>query len=191
MTSPAPAAVADLSRYPGQLARRFVQLTHQTWTSVVSEETTPPQFTVLNTLLAWPDIDQITVGNLASLDRSTVADVVARLVQRGQIRRSRDPQDGRRNILRLTARGETTHGEVAARLGRLDDELLAPLTPDERTALVGLLSRVVNPDPWEGHPLTEMYGGKDAPRCAVCRRPYSQQEAAAGMATCEHCPPPF
>lgn len=45
-------------------------------------------------------------------------------------------------------------------------------------------------DPWAGHPLLAMYGGPDAPRCVTCGRPYSQQEAKAGMTTCEHCPSP-
>ncbi len=45
-------------------------------------------------------------------------------------------------------------------------------------------------DEWTGTNLEAMYGGADAPRCATCRRPYSQMEAKAGMTTCEHCPPP-
>ncbi len=45
-------------------------------------------------------------------------------------------------------------------------------------------------DEWAGTVLEAMYGGADAPRCATCSRPYSQVEAAAGMTTCEHCPPP-
>lgn len=142
-----PAPVADLSTHPGQLARRLQQVTYQLWTNTVSTETTPPQFVVLNSLLAAPDIDQRTLGERASLDRSTVADVVARLVQRGLIRRVRDPRDGRRNVLRLTRRGEATHGLVAARVERMNELLLSPLAVDERAALLSMLTRIVESVP--------------------------------------------
>jgi DNA-binding MarR family transcriptional regulator len=138
---------ADLSANPGHLARRLQQVIHQLWTASVSTDTTPPQFVVLNSLRAAPDIDQRTLGERACLDRSTVADVVARLVQRGLIRRVRDPHDGRRNVLRLTTRGEGTHTEVAHRAQTMNEQLLAPLSGDEQLTLVALLNRVVDAHP--------------------------------------------
>jgi DNA-binding MarR family transcriptional regulator len=138
---------ADLSANPGHLARRLQQVIHQLWTASVSTDTTPPQFVVLNSLRAAPDIDQRTLGERACLDRSTVADVVARLVQRGLIRRVRDPHDGRRNVLRLTTRGENTHTEVAQRAQTMNEQLLAPLSGAEQLALVELLNRVVDAHP--------------------------------------------
>lgn len=138
---------ADLSANPGHLTRRLQQVIHQLWTASVSTETTPPQFVVLNSLRAAPDIDQRTLGERACLDRSTVADVVARLVQRGLIRRVRDPHDGRRNVLRLTARGENTQAEVADRAQTMNARLLAPLSGDEQVTLVALLGRVVDAHP--------------------------------------------
>jgi MarR family transcriptional regulator, temperature-dependent positive regulator of motility len=140
-------AAADLSANPGHLARRLQQVIHQLWTASVSTETTPPQFVVLNSLRAAPDIDQRTLGERACLDRSTVADVVARLVQRGLIRRVRDPHDGRRNVLRLTTRGENTHTEVAERSRTMNEQLLAPLSGAEQESLVSLLNRVVDAHP--------------------------------------------
>ncbi|WP_374616516.1 MarR family winged helix-turn-helix transcriptional regulator [Frankia sp. AgKG'84/4] len=143
---PATSGVVDMSSHPGQLARRLQQVTYQLWTTTVSTETTPPQFVVLNSLLADPDIDQRTLGERASLDRSTVADVVARLVQRGLIRRVRDPRDGRRNVLRLTKRGESTHGQVADRIEQMNDKLLAPLSKEEQGTLLSMLTRIVDQD---------------------------------------------
>ena len=152
ITEQRPAPVTDLSKHPGQLARRLQQVTYQLWTATVSTETTPPQFVVLNSLLAAPDIDQRTLGERASLDRSTVADVVARLVQRGLVRRVRDPRDGRRNVLRLTHRGENTHATVAARVEQMNELLLSPLSPEEQDTLIQLLTRVVEavPTSWSG-----------------------------------------
>ena len=146
----APTVPLDLTRHPGHLARRLQQVTFQLWTTTVSTETTPPQFVVLNSLLANPDIDQRTLGEHASLDRSTVADVVARLVQRGLVRRVRDPLDGRRNVLRLTPRGEQVHLEVATRAERMNATVVSGLSSDEQTTLISLLSRIVSGEPEEG-----------------------------------------
>ena len=145
-----PAVPLDLTRHPSQLARRLQQVTFQLWTTTVSTETTPPQFVVLNSLLADPDIDQRTLGEHASLDRSTVADVVARLVQRGLVRRVRDPLDGRRNVLRLTPRGEQVHLEIATRAERMNETVVSPLSADEQATLISLLSRIVASGPEGG-----------------------------------------
>lgn len=65
------------------------------------------------------------------------------------------------------------------------------LPPDQRALeLAAPDAEPDDGDPWEGTVLEAMYGGSSAPRCAACRRPYSQQEAAAGLTTCEHCPAP-
>lgn len=146
----APAVPLDLTRHPGHLARRLQQVTFQLWTTTVSAETTPPQFVVLNSLLADPDIDQRTLGEHASLDRSTVADVVARLVQRGLVRRVRDPLDGRRNVLRLTQRGEQVHLEIATRAERMNAIVVSRLSTEEQATLISLLSRIVSGGPEGG-----------------------------------------
>ncbi|WP_322755215.1 MarR family winged helix-turn-helix transcriptional regulator [Frankia sp. Cas3] len=151
-TQPAPSALqpdgpraepANLAAHPGHLARRLQQVTYQLWNAVVSDETTPPQFAVLNCLLAEPGVDQKTVGERASLDRSNVADVVARLVQRGLVRRLRNPADGRRNVLRLTRHGEAVHATVARRADAMNEIILGPLTPDEQATFLTLLARIV------------------------------------------------
>ncbi|WP_349817009.1 MarR family transcriptional regulator [Frankia sp. Cppng1_Ct_nod] len=115
---------------------------------MVSEETTPPQFAVLNCLIVEPEIDQKTLGERASLDRSNVADVVNRLVQRGLVRRVRDPLDGRRNLLRLTRHGEGVHATVAERTETMNGVILGALTPDEQTAFLTMLGRVVGSGTW-------------------------------------------
>lgn len=83
---------------------------------------------------------------------------------------------------------DVSRAHIRLALGMLDDDETLPVVG---IAEVAAALGVEELDPWKGHPLTEMYGGADAPRCATCRRPYSRQEAAAGMTTCEHCPPPM
>src|ERR1700694_5675398 len=92
-------------RHPGHLMRRALQGMNVLWSQEVSHTITSPQFAALNALHREPNIDQRTLGQRISLDRSTMAEVVARLTVRGLIRSERHSSDGRRKTIRLTPRG--------------------------------------------------------------------------------------
>src|SRR6202158_3996726 len=92
-------------QHPGHLIRRAVQVMNVLWSQEVSHTITSPQFAVLNALYREPDIDQRTLGERISLDRSTMAEVVARLSAKGLIKATRDVRDGRRKAIRLTPKG--------------------------------------------------------------------------------------
>ncbi|MFE4692412.1 MarR family winged helix-turn-helix transcriptional regulator [Streptomyces sp. NPDC056749] len=134
----------DLSTHPGHLARRLQQAHHLLWNTMVSEEITSPQFAVLNALTAEPGLDQRTVGERVGLDRSTVAEVITRLLRRELLGKARDPQDGRRWLLRLTDEGVRTHGRLARRTVGMNQVFLGPLSADEQSALFGLMRRVAD-----------------------------------------------
>ncbi|MFD9816893.1 MarR family winged helix-turn-helix transcriptional regulator [Streptomyces sp. NPDC059080] len=132
----------DLSSYPGPLARRFQQAHTLLWTTMVSEEVTSPQFAVLNSLVDEGGLDQRTVGERVGLDRSTIAEVIRRLVVRGMVDKIRDPRDGRRAALRATDEGVRVHKKLAVRTARMNQLFLSPLAPSEQTVFVELLCRV-------------------------------------------------
>ncbi|MGW3569234.1 MarR family winged helix-turn-helix transcriptional regulator [Streptomyces sp. NPDC000941] len=134
----------DLSTHPGHLARRLQQAHSLLWGAMVSEETTSPQFAVLNALVERPDIDQRTLSEHVHLDRSTIADVVARLARRGLVERVRDPRDGRRNVLKLTDDGVRVHRKLVTRTARMNRVFLAPLDEGERETLLRLIARVAD-----------------------------------------------
>lgn len=136
-------SAVDLTTQLGHLARRLQQANTMLWHALVSEETTSPQFAVLNAVADADNSDQRTVGELIGLDRSTTAEIVTRLADRGLLRRVRDPRDGRRNLLRLTAEGEAAHRQMAHRVMRMNKVFLAPLDPEEQKTLLELMWRVV------------------------------------------------
>lgn len=111
---------------------------------MVSEETTSPQFAVLNALAEKPGIDQRSVGEQVRLDRSTIADVVARLARRGLLARVRDPLDGRRNVLELTDEGVRLHRKLVTRTARMNRVFLSPLDEGEQETLLRLIARVAD-----------------------------------------------
>ncbi|MEV5436957.1 MarR family transcriptional regulator [Streptomyces sp. NPDC052682] len=138
-------AAVDLTTHPGHLARRLQQAHYLLWNTMVSEEITSPQFAVLNTLVDEPDrLDQRTVGERVGLDRSTIAEVIGRLIRRGLLEKVRDPQDGRRFLLRLTDEGVRTHRKLTVRTARMNQVFLAPLTAEEQTVFFDLIRRVAD-----------------------------------------------
>ena len=137
-------AALDLTTQPGHLARRLQQTHTLLWNALVSEETTSPQFAVLNAGAVSDDLDQRAVGELIRLDRSTTAEIVTRLCDRGLLRRVRDPRDGRRNLLRLTDEGKALHRQTARRAARMNKVFLAPLDPAEQRVLLELMLRLVS-----------------------------------------------
>jgi DNA-binding MarR family transcriptional regulator len=137
-------AAVDLSTHPGHLARRLQQAHYLLWNVMVSEEITSPQFAVLNTLVAEPGLDQRTVGERVGLDRSTMSEVITRLGRRGLLDKVRDPQDGRRFLLRLTEDGVRTHRRLTVRTARMNQVFLAPLSEDEQSQFFELIRRVAD-----------------------------------------------
>jgi DNA-binding MarR family transcriptional regulator len=134
----------DLYRSPGHLVRRVQQLSNAVFGDEIGDaDLTPPQFALLVTLHHTPAADQIGLSRLVGIDRSTVADVVARLRDRGLVDRTRDPRDARRNTVSLTAEGRELVDRLTPGVLRAQERLLGPLSGAERTELLRLLTRIV------------------------------------------------
>ncbi len=132
----------DLQSMVGHLLRRAQQLHAALWAEGVPGGITSPQYAVLYVLGQRPGVSQGKVGELASLDRSTVAELVGRLVDRGLVDRNRDPADGRRNLLTLTAEGSELLRVTTPAVAEVNRSLLSPLDDDraeELRTLLGLL----------------------------------------------------
>ena len=138
-----PAFASDMHRQPGHLIRRAQQVHTWLWTADVSKEVTSTQFAVLTAIAATPAIDQNSLSRHASLDTSTVGDVVSRLIDRGYVVRGRDPADRRRNLLTLTDEGGRLHGVVLAAATRMTGRLVASLSEQDRDDLVRILTTLV------------------------------------------------
>lgn len=129
--------------HPGHLLRRAVQVMNLLWDEEVSHNITSPQFAALNALYCEPNLDQRTLGQRISLDRSTMAEVVSRLSDRGLIRTGRDPRDGRRKTIALTTRGLHAVQHLIPRTHAMTERLVGALNERERSDLLRMLTRVV------------------------------------------------
>ena len=130
-------------QHPGHLMRRALQVMNVLWSREVSHTITSPQFAALNALHREPNIDQRTLGERISLDRSTMAEVVARLTTRGLISGERHSSDGRRKTIRLTPKGYRALQQLIPATHTMTARLVGALDAKEQVELLRLLGVVV------------------------------------------------
>ncbi|KAB1941503.1 MarR family transcriptional regulator [Micromonospora sp. ALFpr18c] len=82
---------------------------------------------------------QADLGRRCGIDRSDVVAAINDLAGRGLLVRAPDPADRRRNVISLTDAGADEARRMTATVGRVQDELLAPLSTAERDQLTRLL----------------------------------------------------
>lgn len=98
----------------------------------MGSEPTGPQFAVLSAVLRCPEMDQRAAGLAASLDKSSTAEIVRRLVRNGWLTIVPDESDGRRKLLKVTRPAGAALKELTSAVGQVQRELLSPL--DRRSA---------------------------------------------------------
>lgn len=129
-----------LARHTGSLVRRAQQRHVAVWLSEVSSEVTSVQYAALFALQQTPGVNQRQLGDELDVDRSTIADLVARMVRNGLIERTNDPDDKRSYVLFLTAAGKKQLATLRPRVETVERILTAALTSQECTELRRLLA---------------------------------------------------
>lgn len=141
---PAPPDVA-LDDLPGHNIRRL----HQIAVAIFLQETdgsglTPVQYAALQAVTQRPGIDQRTLARTIGLDTSTTAGVLDRLETRGLIARTTSREDRRARLLAPTAEGRQALADVLPAMLRAQQQILAPLSPDEQRTFLRLLQTLVS-----------------------------------------------
>ena len=148
---PADVPAIHLKEAPGYLIRRAQQVHTTIWTRHVGADITSVQYAVLLALAEHAALDQRTLGSQVSLDKSTGGELLARMVSRGLIDRDSGSDDRRRKLVRLTSVGRSEMQARAWAVELVQQELLEPLTPEQRQQFVtagvpgGVRRRVTRP----------------------------------------------
>lgn len=133
-----------LSHRPGFLIRRL----HQIHLALFSEEcerfgVTPVQFTILTVAAARPGLEQIHLAQEIGVDRTTLANVLARLEGRGLVTRAVSSSDRRLKLVSLTPKGQTTLAAMQDAAERAHARTIEALPPAEREAFLAALAALV------------------------------------------------
>jgi len=122
-------------RHTGYLLRRAQQLHVATWARIVSTDISSVQYSILVVLDREGELSQRELCDEVDLDRSTIADLVARMERRGLIARRRDPEDARRKTVGLTDHGRAERMRLQPLVDQVEDALTGALPSHARDCL--------------------------------------------------------
>ena len=96
---------------------------------------TPPQFTVLTMLVAYPGLSNADVARLAMLTPQTVSVIVANLLRSGAIARRPHAVHGRIQHIDVTEAGKALLKQCRSRVKAIEQQILAGFSADEESVI--------------------------------------------------------
>jgi DNA-binding MarR family transcriptional regulator len=138
-----PNGAFDLAQAPSHLIRRCQQYFGDLYAlEAGARELTPQQFTVLAALEHNEGVSQTALVELTGIDRSTLAEMARRLVERGLLSRERTEQDQRANSVAISASGRKALRSARMAAERAERALLEALPASERPKFVRSLAQI-------------------------------------------------
>jgi len=104
---------------------------------------TSTQIALLGALAMQAGLSQTQLCEATGIDRSTMGDVIKRLVKRGLVRRARTRRDARTNAIGLTSLGQQTITAVAPVAAMAGAELLSVIPERSRKRFIQNLLTVI------------------------------------------------
>jgi MarR family transcriptional regulator, lower aerobic nicotinate degradation pathway regulator len=101
-------------------------------------------YALLTTLDEVGQGSQAELSDCSAVDRGDLVLTIDELVEHGLVERRPDPTDRRRNVVVITPAGRRRLRKLDRLVARIQNQLLAALSVDEREQLIRLLSRVVD-----------------------------------------------
>lgn len=105
---------------------------------------TPRQYAILLALSENEGVSQTDLVERTGIDRSTLADVVRRMIKKGLVLRRRTKEDQRAYAVRLSEKGRIALNETIAAANAADQRVLASLPADKRKQFLEHLAAVAN-----------------------------------------------
>lgn len=104
---------------------------------------TPRQFAVLLTVAQREGLSQTDLVEVTGIDRSTLADIVRRMLKKGLLQRRRTREDARAYAVRLTDEGLRILAAARPKVEAVDARIVATLNSEQRANLVEDLRLIV------------------------------------------------
>lgn len=137
------AVTFDLAASPSHLIHRAQQFAADRFAEEMGPGAiTQRQFAVLTAVAANEGLTQTDLVRATGIDRSTLAELVARMAARKLLLRERARTDARANTVRLTPEGKSVLDGATALVARADAAILAAMPKAKRAAFVDMLQRI-------------------------------------------------
>ncbi|MBB5660320.1 MarR family winged helix-turn-helix transcriptional regulator [Brevundimonas halotolerans] len=133
----------SLAESPSHLIHRALQLALDIYSRELgSDGLTQRQFAVLEAVSLRSGLTQTDLVKATGIDRSTLADLVARMAQRGLLSRERSTLDARAMAVRLTPEGEAALADARPRVVEADRQIMALLPKGRRESFLEILAEL-------------------------------------------------
>ena len=143
-----PSAEPPVTEFTGQLFFRLWRASHvRAADALGSVGLTPALFALLNVIGARPGSIQQELGSALGIDRSTMVSLIDQLESAGLATRRPSPTDRRAREIAITSKGRRLLERARGLISRVEDEVLAGLTAEERGELLALLRRALDSAP--------------------------------------------
>jgi len=134
-----------LARSPSHLLHKVLQLA----LDIYAEETgkgalTQRQYAVLAAAATVDGASQTDLVRMTGIDRSTLADMVARMIEKGWLGRERSKTDARAKTVRLTDKGSQALKEIAPKVEAADERILSNLVASRRSGFISALGALAD-----------------------------------------------
>jgi DNA-binding MarR family transcriptional regulator len=134
---------AGLDRSPSHLLHRALQLALDIYAEETGGVLTQRQYAVLSAVMAKEGCTQSELVRATGIDRSTLAELVARLIGKNLLARERSTLDARANTVRMTDAGRAAVQAAAPKVGVADTRILALLPGARRDTFLKTLRDMV------------------------------------------------
>lgn len=135
----------NLSRSPIHLLHRAGQCATDIYqTEMASGELTPRQYAVLVTVAHNEGLSQTNLVDRTGIDRSTLADVIRRMLRKGLLQRRRTREDARAYAVKLTEEGWRVLRSAEPTIRRIDERILAALPGGRAERFIEDLNAIVS-----------------------------------------------
>ncbi|HEX3809134.1 MAG TPA: MarR family winged helix-turn-helix transcriptional regulator [Rhizomicrobium sp.] len=133
----------DLAETPSHLIRRIQQFHGDLFAREAgARDLTKSQFTVLCATEQNEGVSQTALVEITGIDRSTLAEMVSRMIEKGLLSRERTKEDQRANSIAITAAGRKALRAVRSAVEKVERQLLEPLPQPERQRFLRQLATI-------------------------------------------------
>ncbi len=105
---------------------------------------TPRQFAILDAIAELPGISQTGLVDKTGIDRSTLADIVRRMLDKGLVQRERTAEDARAYAVKLTRKGTNTLKRMQPVAQTVDKQIMDAIPKEHRDLFLRVMAQMVS-----------------------------------------------